>query len=163
MTALQIATLIVANILAWLVIHIGCAWIGNRIPLDKFDRLSRLFRTHPFERSGAFYERGLRVKAWKELLPDAADWMQGGFHKKRLKGRDPEYLRDFMRETRRAELVHWIAFWAAGLFYFWNPAWVVKWMFLYSAIANLPCIIVQRYNRGRFERIMERNHAVRSR
>ena len=155
MSAARVISLIIVNTLAWLLFHVGWVWLGNKVPRAFFARPRAFLRVYGFERSGFFYERILFVKRWKELLPDAAGWMAGGFEKKRLRGRDPDYLRDFLHETRRAELVHWLVFCSAALFYFWNPAWVVKWMFLYSSLANLPCIIVQRYNRARFERLLE--------
>ena len=162
MSGAEIALLIVVNTAAWLTIHIACAWLGSSIPLSRFHASGPLLRIRPWESDGQIYQRALRVKIWKELLPDGAKWIQGGFEKKRLASRDPDYLRDFLRETRRAELIHWVVFWSAALFYFWNPAWVVKWMFLYSAIVNLPCIIAQRYNRGRFERVMEKCDEIQS-
>lgn len=156
----EIITLIIANTIAWLAIHLGCAHFGTRIPLHRFDRDCWPFRIYPFERSGFIYERIFGVKLWKERLPDGAKWLQGGFEKKRLKSRDPEYMMEFVRETRRAELIHWAVFWSAAVFYLWNPPWVIKWMFLYAALANFPCIIAQRYNRNRFERVLRRGHAI---
>ena len=39
---------------------------------------------------------------------------------------------------------------AAGpVFLLWNPWWLGLLMFAYAVIANLPCLIVQRYNRAR--------------
>jgi len=163
MTNAEIVRLTIINISAWLFIHLFCAWAGTKLPIRAFRPHSLLHKPLPFEKSGLLYERILRIKSWKNFLPDAAGWFKGGFQKRKLGNADPAYLEKFREETVRGEVVHWIVFWAAGLFYFWNPAWVLKWMFLYSAIANLPCIITQRYNRIRIERIQERLNGIQNR
>jgi hypothetical protein len=35
------------------------------------------------------------------------------------------------------------------------PWWLATAMFGYAVLANVPCILVQRYNRGRLERMLE--------
>jgi glycosyl-4,4'-diaponeurosporenoate acyltransferase len=86
-------------------------------------------------------------------LPDGAALFKEGFEKKRLKETNMEYLNWFMRETCRAELTHWIVFLFGPLFFIWNLWWVGIVMILYASLANMPCIITQRYNRIRLRRI----------
>jgi hypothetical protein len=62
--------------------------------------------------------------------------------------------RRFILESKRAELVHWLAilpFWVFGL---WGPPIVIPIMFVYALAVNLPCIIAQRYNRPRLLRLL---------
>jgi glycosyl-4,4'-diaponeurosporenoate acyltransferase len=35
------------------------------------------------------------------------------------------------------------------MFGLWNPPWAVAVMFIYATVANVPCLLVQRYNRAR--------------
>ena len=93
---------------------------------------------------------------WKDLLPDGAAWFGKGFPKARLRARDTGYLAQFARETCRGEFVHWVVLLAGPLFLLWNPGWMGVAMLLYAVLANLPCIVVQRYNRGRLLRLVAR-------
>ena len=69
---------------------------------------------------------------------------------------DPDYLRRFIRETWRGELCHWGALGCAPVFFLWNPWWADVIMVSYGLLANLPCILAQRYNRLRLRRLLSR-------
>ena len=73
-----------------------------------------------------------------------------------LTGTDPDYLRRFIRETWRGELCHWLAIGGAPVFLLWNPWWGDLIIVAYALAANLPCILAQRYNRARFQRLLAR-------
>jgi len=89
-------------------------------------------------------------------LPDASRWFGGGFAKGTLAGTGPDYLRRFVCETWRGELCHWFAIGFAPAFFLWNPWWADLIMVGYALVANLPCILAQRYNRARFQRLVAR-------
>lgn len=78
---------------------------------------------------------------------------RGGFRKETPRRRDPGYLERFRTETGRGEAVHWTVRAAAGFFLLWNPPAAGLAIVAYGAAANLPCIIVQRYNRLRLGRV----------
>ncbi len=139
---------------AWLVIHLGMSWWGTRRPLDRFDPDGPLCRIRRWERDGRTYEQVLRIKRWKDLLPDGAAWFRGGFPKARLNSRDPRYLERFVRETARGERIHWQTLSMAPWFAIWNPPWAMAVIAVYALLANLPCIAIQRYNRSRLLRIL---------
>ncbi len=143
----------VANILGWPVIHLTVSWVFTRLSAKHFDPQSYVFRPRSWEAGGAVYLRFLKVKSWKARLPDGAAWFAGGFSKKRIRTRAPEYLEDFARETCRGEAAHWATFAFAPIFAFWNPPWAIAVMFGYAVLANFPCIVVQRYNRVALLRI----------
>ncbi|MFM1799628.1 MAG: hypothetical protein RLZZ117_1906 [Cyanobacteriota bacterium] len=97
---------------------------------------------------------GLRI--WKRWIPDAGAVLPGGVAKASLVRRDPEALRRLLVETRRAELVHG-ALWAAGLLTaLWLPPDAVGVNLVFATLFNLPCVLVQRFNRGRLRRCLAR-------
>lgn len=149
---LPIAWVIVLNVAGWPVIQFGLAWAFTQMPVNWFKPPA----AGAWEQSGRFYERVFGIKRWKDRLPDAARWFGGGFAKSTLAGLDSDYLSRFIRETWRGELCHWCALGFIPLFFLWNPLWADLIMVSYAVVANLPCILAQRYNRLRFRRLLAR-------
>lgn len=141
---------------AWFVLHMLIAFGATLLPRGLFSEKQWLFRTRRWEKGGMLYERLLDVGVWKRLLPDGSRLFRGGFTKKHMRGNDPAYLLHFVQETCRAEAAHWIVIAVAPLFFLWNPRRVGVFMIFYALAANLPCIVVQRYNRPRLKRVAER-------
>lgn len=92
------------------------------------------------------------------MLPDGAAWFAGGFSKKRFASKDKDYLIRFALETCRGEWAHWTTIAALPLFLIVNPLWAQIVMAVYAIASNMPCIIVQRYNRNQIQRITQRCH-----
>jgi len=136
------------NVFGWPVIQLLSAWIFTRMPAGWF-AAPRPLR---WERQGATYDRLFRPRAWKHRLPEGATWFTGGIAKRGLIGRDPASHRAFARETWRGELCHWSVIACTPVFFLWNPWWADLIMVSYALAANMPCIIVQRYNRARIHR-----------
>jgi glycosyl-4,4'-diaponeurosporenoate acyltransferase len=145
-------TLVAINTLGWAGLQLFIAAVAVRIGARHFARDSRLYRIHVSEI--AFYRNWLRIRRWKRLLPDGAPWVGGSFRKKRLQGHDLAYLQRFVIETRRGEATHWIALACFPLFFPFDPGWARLVVTLYAIAANLPCIIVQRYNREAVQRLI---------
>lgn len=152
---LPLGWIIILNVAGWPVIQFSLAWAFTRMPIAWFNPLP----TCNWEQDGRFYERRFAIKRWKDHLPDAARWFGGGFAKATLGATDLAYLRRFTQETWRGELCHWCAIAFAPVFILWNPWWASLIMFIYALAANLPCILVQRYNRIRFQRVLQRRSA----
>jgi glycosyl-4,4'-diaponeurosporenoate acyltransferase len=76
--------------------------------------------------------------------------------KRKLPGYRSEDLARFAAETRRAELVHWGLLGSSPVFVLWNPPVLDVAMITYAVIANVPFIIIQRFNRARVARILAR-------
>lgn len=152
--------MILLDIAVWIIIHVGVSYLMTHIPLDSFDADSCLYRQRKWERGGKIYVRIFRLKKWKRRLPDGAALFQKGFRKKHLKELDEVYLDDFIRETCRAELAHWIMFALSPVFFIWNPWYVGIVMIVYALLINLPCIIIQRYNRIRLKRVYSKLTSV---
>ena len=146
--------LVLVNVGAWLVIHLGVAWGVTQLSEDRFRVGGWLFRQRRFEAGGALYDRLFWVSQWKRWLPDGAALFKRGFKKKRLLSREPAYLARFARETCRGELVHWLTLVAAPLFFLWNPIGVGLVMIAYAVLASVPFIVAQRFNRFRLERMI---------
>lgn len=148
------AITILIDVIAWFLIHMGVSYIMSRQPLSSFNYDSWLYRKRNWEKNGKFYEKLFRLKSWKRRLPDGAAIFKNGFEKKHLKETNKDYFDSFIRETCRAELTHWIVFLFGPLFLIWNLWWVGIVMIVYATIANIPCIVTQRYNRIRLQRIV---------
>ena len=151
---------ILLDIAAWLIIHMGVSYLMTHIPLSSFDTGLWLYKRRKWEKDGRIYARIFRLKKWKKRLPDGAALFKGGFQKKHLKGLDDVYLDNFIRETCRAELAHWIMFLFSAVFFIWNPWWVGIVMIVYAILVNIPCIIIQRYNRIRLKRVYSKLTAL---
>ena len=144
---------IIIDIVAWFIIHMSVSYIMSRQPLASFKPDSWFYRQRNWEKNGRIYERLFRLKSWKKKLPDGAAVFKNGFEKKRLKETSQRYLLDFISETCRAELTHWIVLLFGFIFLIWNIWWVGIVMIIYATIVNMPCIITQRYNRIKLRRI----------
>ena len=128
------------------------------LPTRCFTHETRLTRLQAFERDGRLYER-LRIRRWKDRLPDAGALFSRGGSKRSLPGRSTDALERFVSETRRAEYVHVAVAAIAPLFALWNPWWLTISMLVYAVAANVPCVAIQRYNRGRLQRLLSTRRA----
>lgn len=141
-----------ANVLGWPAIHMTIGFAVLRIPSQAFVRDTWLTAPRPWERDGNMYRDWLAIRKWKSLLPDGAPWL-GGFAKKELLSRNPTCISQFLIETRRAEIAHWCMLACLPFFFLWNPPWGRWVMATYALVANLPCILAQRYNRFILRRV----------
>jgi glycosyl-4,4'-diaponeurosporenoate acyltransferase len=157
---LPIGWVVVVDVVAWAAFGFGFGYVAHRWPLARLERSGRITRLRRFERDGRWYERRLRIKRWKDRLPEAGAFFAGGFSKRSLRGADDATLTRFVAETRRAELTHWAVIAVGPLFLLWNPWWLGLVMIAYALIANLPCLLVQRYNRARLLRVLRRSGSV---
>ena len=140
---------ILSYIILWPLMQVSIAMLGNKISDKHFHPNLFWLKTRKWEKGGSFYKHIFKVDKWKRFLPDGANTHKTGFRKKQMIKYDPEYINAFIAETGRAEIFHWlqiVPFWVFGL---WSPPFVIWVMLLYALIVNLPCIIVQRYNRPR--------------
>jgi len=143
---LPIGWTVVLDSIAWAVIQPTIAYFLIRLPTSAFDPGWWLFQTRNWERGGTIYASLFLVKRWKSLLPSGGTVFEGGFSMRHIVSRRKEYLEHWIRETCRAELTHWIALIASGLFY--------------AVLVNMPCVIVQRYNRPRLAGMLYRRLAL---
>ncbi|WP_337102155.1 glycosyl-4,4'-diaponeurosporenoate acyltransferase [Paenibacillus sp. YIM B09110] len=160
MIELSITMTVLVDFAAWFVIHLAVSWCTLKLPQRFFAVDNFLFRIRNWETSGKLWHDVFRIKAWKHHIPDGTLFLKYGFNKSRLSGRDKASMLTFIRESRRAELTHWLSIAPAVLFFLWNPAWAGWLMVLYAVVFNLPIIIAQRYNRPRFQRMVDRKRSL---
>jgi glycosyl-4,4'-diaponeurosporenoate acyltransferase len=124
-------------------------WTAARGPAAAAD--GPLLCLRPFEAGGSWYQRRVRVKAWKGWLPEAGRAF-GGRSKRHLPPRGAGGLPRFLAECRRAERTHWLILAATPVFAVWNPPGLFVAMAVFAVVANVPCLVVLRYNRARLLR-----------
>lgn len=147
---------LLANVAAWAVIHTASGYLVHRLALDRLQRDGPLLRPRRWEHDGRTYQRVLRIRAWKDHLPEAGALFSGGVSKRELTGSLTGGLPRFVAETRRAERGHWLALAGGPLFALWNPPSGLGLMVAYGVVVNAPFIAVQRYNRLRALRVLSR-------
>ncbi|EAQ73942.1 MULTISPECIES: hypothetical protein [unclassified Synechococcus] len=147
---------VAASVSLWLLWSVVIGALANQLP----DRLLGRHDPHQSDHLGAeplrIYERWLGIRVWKPWIPDAGDALPGGIRKASLARRDPLALQRLSLETRRAELVHW-ALWPAWIVTaLWLPPAGVLINLIFATLFNLPCLLLQRYNRLRLCRTLRR-------
>jgi glycosyl-4,4'-diaponeurosporenoate acyltransferase len=151
--ATPLAAVAVVDAVLWAVWSTCVGYACHRLPAERFRHDSWLTRLRRIERQGRAYER-IAIRKWKDRLPEAGAIFRGGTSKRRLPARDEQALERFAAETRRAELVHWLVPALTPVFALFNPPLMVVAMAIYAVVANLPFVAIQRYNRGRVQRVL---------
>jgi glycosyl-4,4'-diaponeurosporenoate acyltransferase len=151
---------IAVSCIAWLLIGLATGWYFHRRPAERYTSDNWLTRPRRFEAGGRWYQRRLRIRSWKDKLPEKGDLFRGGFSKRHLVDRSTAHLERFVVETRRAEMVHWSNLAAGPVFLIWCPPLLGGCMIVFGVVAHLPFITIQRYNRERLLAILARRHAT---
>ena len=88
-------------VLMWhAIIFIFCKTLSN----DFFNYDKYIYKQKYWEDNGFFYSKRLKIKVWKDLLPQYIS--RNGFSKKSLDSLSIEYLDMFILETCRGEWAH---------------------------------------------------------
>jgi glycosyl-4,4'-diaponeurosporenoate acyltransferase len=130
--------------------------LANQLPLAWLSARAALVSPAVLASRLDAYQRHLKIRWWKHWIPDAGNALPGGITKASLARRDQPALLRLMAETRRAELVHW-ALWPLWLLtLLWLPSSGVALNALFATLFNLPCLLLQRYNRLRLQLLLAR-------
>ena len=130
--------------------------LGRLLPKRFFCAESFPFRMARWEKEGAVYNR-LAVRRWKEKLPDMSAILPKLMPSKKLpREMTAPQLERMVQETCVAEWIHGLlcltgfgcVFIRKGI---WG--WIVSAVYM---LCNIPFIIVQRYNRPKLVRILQR-------
>jgi glycosyl-4,4'-diaponeurosporenoate acyltransferase len=141
----------------WLLASLLVGLLANRLPLAWLRGQAGAANRWTLPRWLAAPAHGpLAVRRWKRWIPDAGGALPGGVPKASLVRRDPLALERLLLETRRAELVHWALLPAGLLTALWLPPAGVVVNGLFALLFNLPCVLLQRYNRARLRRCLAR-------
>jgi glycosyl-4,4'-diaponeurosporenoate acyltransferase len=147
---------VVIDVVAWIVLGVVVGGYQARQTLEQLERTGPFTAMSPREFGGRWYRRVLKVDAWKDRLPDAGTWF-GGLSKRHLPGVADGGWRRFAAECLRAERTHLAMFAALPLFALWNPPAIFVGNVVYAMVANLPCLIVARFNRARIMKLVTRD------
>lgn len=145
---------LLSSALGWLLWSLLVGGLANRMPAPWLAHAHGLTGAWPWLESTQGYERRLGIRRWKRWLPDAGAVLPAGVRKASLIGRDRAALERLMLETRRAELVH-LTLWPFWLLTaLWLPPAGVVINLFFATLFNLPCLLLQRYNRLRLQRTL---------
>ena len=148
--------IVLRDILIWFVLHMVFVYVCHHLLRDKwYEKQDRLFLLSRFEKQGKIYQDILRIKRWKDIIPDGGKINRRGFEKSKLK-RDLPYLRKFYLETKRAELIHWCGMFTCIVFLFIHPFPRNLIVFGVAILLDIPFLLVQRYNRPRLSRLVHK-------
>lgn len=144
------------NALLWGAIHLSVSYLMLKVKDKHYKNTSLDLKTYPFEKEGTFWQRYTHVKRWKDQLPEGSTYFKSSYDKSSLQDTSRETIEKFYIETNRAELTHWLTMLMAPIVLIFNPRWTYSIHIIYAIISNLPFIIIQRYNRPRFKKILKR-------
>lgn len=143
------------NAAAAIVLLLAIGQWYRRVPDSALMDDRGLLRLQRFESDGSFYEDHVRIKRWKDHLPETGGWY-GGRTKSELPSRSGAGLVVFVIECRRGERTHWAYVASCPLFLLFNDRPTGILLSSLGATANAPFIMVLRYNRWRVISVLER-------
>lgn len=129
--------------------------IGSALPRDWFRADAFPFRCFSWEDGGRIYQK-LHIRAWKDKLPDMSKVVKKMYRKEVDPRPNARNLERLIEETCVAEAVHTVLI-LLSLYVvrIWKgtAGWIIWGLCL---LGNLPFIIIQRYNRPRFQKALTR-------
>lgn len=139
---------------AFAVLSVAVGWSAARWPLERLGD-GPVTGLRRWEDGGRSWHRWLRVRRWKDRLPEAGA-LFGGLSKRLVPSRRTEDLLRFRAETVRAERVHLVLLALTPVHALWCRPTVFAGMAGFGVVANVPFIVVQRFNRGALDRVLAR-------
>lgn len=129
--------------------------LGEALPRRWFHWDRFPYRAFSWEREGRIYE-AIGIRRWKDHLPDKSKHTKKTFTKQ-MKGHDSiDGLVRFLQETCVAECVHWCLLLLSFPLFSYVPTVFGAAVTALYALSNLPFIMIQRYNRPRLLRLLNR-------
>lgn len=129
-------------------------FLGEKLPRKwfRYDRFP--FRSFSWEKEGKIYEK-IGIQKWKNRTPDMSKYLKRTFAKQGNFLRDPDHLKRLVAETCSAEFVHAVLILLSPVFLILMDELGLLSMILYI-IGNLVSLVIQRYNRPRIVKIIQR-------
>lgn len=125
--------------------------VCQRLNEKTFDYRKNIYKSKKFENNGKFYVKYLKIKKWKDKLPQYVS--KNGFSKRNINLKqvgDKKYFEKFLIETCRAEWNHLVCCMYAVISVLINKFPFSMIFSIIPVMANLPFLVIQRYNRIRF-------------
>ncbi|MGP0637613.1 glycosyl-4,4'-diaponeurosporenoate acyltransferase [Staphylococcus xylosus] len=142
--------------LYWFIVQMIIAQLGTRISYKFLEKDNKYFRSWNFEQEGRLWQQLVKVQHWKNYLPDGQNINPNIKSKETFDcSKNMSEVQQFILETRRAEIVHLLSIFPVIAF-FKSSKQIKIINFVYVIIANVPCMIVQRYNRPKLIRIYKK-------
>ena len=107
-----------------------------------------------FEKNSNWFKKYLFIDKWKDKMPELGGFFKKGFQKRSVANGEITQLELFIKETRRAEIAHWLMTAGWILTTIFNPLWAVIFNIIFAHVVNFPCLIIQRYNRVRLIKVL---------
>jgi glycosyl-4,4'-diaponeurosporenoate acyltransferase len=145
--------------MAWVVFGVVIGRYQARRSVERVGRLGPFTAMSAREYGGEWYRRALKIERWKDRLPDAGTWF-GGLSKRHLPSVADGGWPRFAVECLRAERTHLAMFAVLPLFALWNPPAIFVGNAIFAIAANLPCLIVARFNRARVMNLLARKRGL---
>lgn len=127
---------------------------GEKLPRAWFNPDKFPYKCFAWENEGRIYEK-IGIQKWKTRIPDMSKYIRRAFAKQGNLMRDPEHLHRMVKETCSAEFVHWILILVSPVFPILMDRFGILSMLVYI-IGNLMFVVIQRYNRPRVQKIIQR-------
>ncbi|MBQ1229678.1 MAG: hypothetical protein IIX80_01465 [Clostridia bacterium] len=138
-----------------LAIGIASHFVGEALPRRWFCWDAFPYRAWKWEKEGKIYDR-LRIRAWKDHLPDMSRVMKDMIPKRVGTCPTSERIYILIRETCVAECIHaLLCICSIVIYFFWRNG-IGIFLAVLSVLCNLPFILIQRYNRPALVALAER-------
>lgn len=135
-------------------VGIPAFFLGEKLPRSMFDPNRYPFKSFKWEDEGRIYEK-IGIQVWKTHVPDMSKAISRTFSKQGNMMRDPAHLNRLVRETCSAEFVHCVLILLSPIFPILMEEAGLLSMVIYI-LGNLVFVIIQRYNRPRVQKIIQR-------
>ncbi len=152
--------IILINMLIIIFWHLIVLFASRNIKCKSFFSPKKFIYTpKKWEENGNFYVKKLKIKKWKDKLPQYV--AKNGFSKKNLRSLtklSPEYIERFILETCIAEWNHVMCCMYFIVSFIINSSFYYGIIFsLIPIVANVPFVFIQRYNRIRLLKLKHRS------
>lgn len=144
------------DLMYMLIIQAVIGFISAHLPNRILNPRRKAYQPRKWEKEGNFYQSVFHIKNWKPLVWDAGKVFQKDFKKDHVDATNPMSLERWIVETCRAEWCHWVTFVLIVPLFSFNPPGMSFFWLIYDSVLNLAPIIVQRYNRPRLMRMLQR-------
>ncbi len=147
---------LILNLGVWIFWFFLIGYLASLLP-EKFLNKDYIFTNlWSFEKKPQWYRKYLFIDRWKDKMPELGGFFRKGFQKRSVAQGELNQLKLFIRETRRAEIAHWLmtAGWILTILF--NPLWAVIFNIVFAHVVNFPCLIIQRYNRVRLTNVLNK-------